>query len=461
MKINVLILTLAGALFFGPVFSQCESERAETIGQYWSREIAVSCTSSPTKLKTTVTKCSHVKHLKDGAGGWKIWTLVEWQGKYTSYHYSLKLYIEDVEPNDNQSGGTTNFFLTHAKTLEYKCIDLKNTRPIDLVNGSLQYYPVKEFGYRDLFNGEKDQAMSHPKKKNQPSKSATTVLQTETKVTENIDTTLIAAASVIDVENNVPYTTAQKSNALGVIIGIEKYRNIASVTYAENDATWVKEYFIKTLGIPGDRIYFKTNEDASLAEFEKIFSTDGWLERRCDSQTDVFIFYAGHGAPSLKDQKPYLIPQDGDPNYASSTGYPLERLYDNIAKLEIKHAFIFLDACFSGENREKQLILNDSRAALIKPKEVKSSDKLSIFSASAAEQISSAWPEKKHGLFTYFLLKGMRGDADSDSDGNVTVYEISEYLKKNVSYQAGFLDREQNPESRTTIPDEILVTINK
>ena len=83
------------------------------------------------------------------------------------------------------------------------------------------------------------------------------------------------------------------------------YKNISSVTYANRDAYWMREYFEKTLGVPSKNIYYKTNSDVSQAEFSKVFSEGGWLDKRIkDGQSDVFVYYAGHGAPARRQGGP-------------------------------------------------------------------------------------------------------------------------------------------------------------
>ena len=67
-------------------------------------------------------------------------------------------------------------------------------------------------------------------------------------------------------------------------------------------------------------------------------------------------------------------------------------------------------------------------------------------SSRAGDQISSGYPEKKHGLFTYFLLNGLRGNADQNGDRAITVSELEEYLVNTVKTAAGLLDREQTPQ---------------
>jgi hypothetical protein len=82
---------------------------------------------------------------------------------------------------------------------------------------------------------------------------------------------------------------------------------------------------------------------------------------------------------------------------------------------------------------------------------------VTVFSAAGGKEISSAWPEKKHGLFSYYLMKGMRGEADADKNKNITVGELGDYIKQNVSDMAGMLDREQNPTVKTMNKNQVLI----
>ncbi len=64
-----------------------------------------------------------------------------------------------------------------------------------------------------------------------------------------------------------------------------------------------------------------------------------------------------------------------------------------------------------------------------------------VLSASQADQISSSSYELKLGIFSYFLMKGMEGDADANKEGKITLVEMQSYLAENVGRQAGMLSR--------------------
>ena len=104
------------------------------------------------------------------------------------------------------------------------------------------------------------------------------------------------------------------------------------------------------------------------------------------------------------------------------------------------------------------MLLADARPVYIEVEGPTARGNVSVFAAATGKQISSAWPEKKHGLFTYFMLKGLRGEADRNADREITLDELSQYITGNVSETAGLLDREQTPQLFTADSQRVLVT---
>jgi hypothetical protein len=248
-----------------------------------------------------------------------------------------------------------------------------------------------------------------------------------------------------DVDKDIPTTQMQGENILAVIIGIEQYKYAPNVLFAERDAQTFYNYTKSVFGIPDRNIYLRINEGATSGEFHKIFAEDGWIARRLKKdKTEVIVYYSGHGAPDTKSKKGYLIPSDIDPNYAS-TGLSLDDMYSSLSKLEAKSVTVFLDACFSGESRSEEMLITGTRpVSILINNPILTSDKIGVFTASTGDQYSSAYPDKNHGLFTYYLLKALKGEACGD-DRNLTLVELFEYVRENVNNTAGYLDKEQTP----------------
>lgn len=252
-------------------------------------------------------------------------------------------------------------------------------------------------------------------------------------------------------------TSNKNSNAFAVVFGIESYRNAPSASNAVNDADIFREYLIKRFGLNRENIYLRLDEQATKGEFDKVFSSNGWLYRNTSKNSDVFIYYAGHGAPDLKTKETFLVPYDGDPNYASSTGFSINQLYENLSDLDVKSITLMMDACFTGSSRDNQLILADARPVYIDVQQGNIPSNMIVFTAASGNEISSGYSEKNHGIFTYFILKGLNGNADSNRDRKITVNEMSSYLSDNVTQQARKIGREQNPQMLGSDKNRILL----
>lgn len=264
----------------------------------------------------------------------------------------------------------------------------------------------------------------------------------------------------IDIEENIPQRAKiPNPKRWGVVIGIENYRNVSPVRFARRDAEYMKDYFVSVLGIAEENIYVAIDEDASLGTLKSVFDEGGWLSNNAGRQdNEVFIYFSGHGVSAPDGKDAYLLPYDGNPNYAANSAYDIDLLYRNLGKMESQHITFFLDSCFSGANRENEIILADARPVFIAFNPKAKGSNLSVFSASGGSQISSSYAQMQHGLFSYFLMKGLGGEADLNKDKKITQAELDRYLKDKVSVQARRMGREQDPELQSSDPARKIVT---
>jgi WD40 repeat protein len=285
-----------------------------------------------------------------------------------------------------------------------------------------------------------------------------------TKIEQPQRTVTLTAPILTSLADKAPTNAIpQFSDAVAVIFGIEEYRSAPPATFANRDATIFYDYAKSVFGIPERNIHLATNELATKGTFDKVFGEDGWISRRVTpNETEVFLFYSGHGAPAT-DKSQYLIPQDADPNYAKTTGVALNQLYESLNKLKAKHVMIFIDACFSGagrpiEKEQKPMLLADARPIFVTVEGPLAYGNMTVMTASTGAQISSGYPDQKHGLFTFYLLMGLHGEADLNSDKAVTVGELKNYLEKNIPDKALELyDREQTPVVQTNEVGRVIV----
>ncbi len=251
----------------------------------------------------------------------------------------------------------------------------------------------------------------------------------------------------IDAELAPPASRVKpKDHAYAVVIGVEDYRDLPKVDYAKRDAEMVRTYLTKALGYREQNVVMLLNDRVTKADMEARF--EKWLPKQVGDNKDaeVFVYYGGHGAPDLNTHQAFLVPYNGDPAYLETSAYPLNRLYETLGKLPAKSITVVMDSCFSGAGG-RSVIQKGARPMLIAVENpLMASKNMVVISAAAGNQISNAFPEKRHGLFTYYFLKGLQGDADANKDGAVDVEELYTFMKPQVETTARRMNAEQSPQ---------------
>jgi hypothetical protein len=249
-----------------------------------------------------------------------------------------------------------------------------------------------------------------------------------------------------DVDSNIPQTSKKNENTFAFIVANENYPD-APVPYSLNDGRMFAEYCEKAFGIPKANI--NMYEDATYGKLIAMMDKVKSIAEAYEGDATVVIYYAGHGFPDDKQSAAYLLPIDGSGSDITTTGYSLEKLYAELSKLPLKDAIVFLDACFSGAKREDDM-LAQSRGVAIKVKQERPAGKMLVFSASQGDETAHQMEEKHHGMFTYFLLKGIQ-----QNGGDVTMGDLTTYVTKNVKRQSVVINnKKQTP---TVIPSDAIL----
>ena len=250
------------------------------------------------------------------------------------------------------------------------------------------------------------------------------------------DVEIKRASLVSVVDENIPETNTKNNNTFAVIIANENYQSVAPVPYALNDGKIFREYCLKTLGIPEKQIKYIPN-----ATGNQIKAQINWLQTLAEVFTNphIIFYYAGHGIPDESSRTAYLLPVDGIGTDVS-TGYKLDDLYAVLGKMPAENVTVFMDACFSGSKREEGMLAS-ARGVAIKARSGMPQGNMVVFSAAQSDETAYPNNEEKHGMFTYFLLKKLQ-----DTQGDVTLQELGEYITLNVSQQSILLNgKSQTP----------------
>lgn len=229
--------------------------------------------------------------------------------------------------------------------------------------------------------------------------------------------------AVSDVDENIYITSSTNKETFVIIIANQDYHELSSVDFAINDGKIFKEYCNKTLGIPEQNIKYKEN-----ATLNNIRSQINWVKditRAHNGNAKVIFYYAGHGIPDETNNSSYLLPIDGIGNDPRSA-YSLNELYAQLGELSAKQITVFMDACFSGAKRDGGM-LTSARSIAIKAKSGTPKGNMIVFSAAQGDETAHQYNKKKHGMFTYFLLKKLQ-----ETKGEASLEELATYIKEQV-----------------------------
>lgn len=251
-----------------------------------------------------------------------------------------------------------------------------------------------------------------------------------------------------DIDSIVPPTSYVRNNTYALIIGNQNYRFVPDVPYAIHDARTFATYCQKTLGIPVENIHVcedATKEMIIEDEFE-------WVQNIRDrNSSHLIVYYAGHGVPDINDKnKAYILPTDvrgTKPN----KGIALNDFYSKLGDLAFEQTSVFLDACFSGINRDNSSVNEGMRAVEVQAEEGKiGTGSVVVFAAAQGNETAQGYTEQGHGLFTYYLLKEIQS-----TGGTVTFGALSDNIKDNVTRTAPQLKLRKTQTPTTNASDKV------
>ncbi|WP_321475426.1 caspase family protein [uncultured Paludibaculum sp.] len=237
----------------------------------------------------------------------------------------------------------------------------------------------------------------------------------------------------------------QAPRGFALVVGISRYEQegITTLKFPESDADAVYRVLISKEGggIPAENVHKLIGRDANLANIRR--EVEQWLPSVAAEQDRVVVYFAGHGF--VQRGKGYLAPWDIDPEHLDATGYPMQALGNTLAmKVKARWKTLFTDACHSGKinsettNEAVWSELNSSMDA---------AQFLSLVASIGAEKsYEDPLLSTGFGIFSYFLVQGLKGQADNDPcDGWVDASELVEYVRSNVRKYARDHGYQQTP----------------
>ncbi|NRB63647.1 MAG: caspase family protein [Saprospiraceae bacterium] len=213
-----------------------------------------------------------------------------------------------------------------------------------------------------------------------------------------------------------------------VLVGASQYKHMQSLRFTDDDAYQLFAFLKSPYGgaVPDEQISLLVDEDATRQNImDAMRSTFG----QADENDIVFFYFSGHGEQGA------FLPVDYD-GYNNQLWH--QDVRDIINEVPAKHKFVVADACHSGS-----IFLRRTPAHQILEKYYRvfanSDGGLALLMSSKGEEYSMEDNGLRAGVFSHYLIKAMRGAADQDYNGVVTVQETYAYVRRNVQLYTGYV----------------------
>lgn len=243
----------------------------------------------------------------------------------------------------------------------------------------------------------------------------------------------------------------------GLVIGIDKYTDgRLNLRCAAADARAIRDLMVdpECGCFPPENVRLLLDHEATT---ENVFRALARLSMTAAENDLVWVCYAGHAA--VRGDDAYWLTHDADVDDLFATALGSDRITRALSRLRSKRLLLILDCCHAAATA---LMKNPTR------QDVTAKDVFGRFeghgtitlAASDGKQRSVELSEVGHGAFTYFLTRGLRGEADMNDDGVVTADELWHYLRGKVTEASGRAGNLQTPMLIGAMTHDVALTLN-
>jgi uncharacterized caspase-like protein len=230
-----------------------------------------------------------------------------------------------------------------------------------------------------------------------------------------------------------------------VVIGVSDYEDsrIPTLRYAARDAQAVHDWLVAPTGgrYAPSKVKLLLNRNATNERIKDALFN--WLKQAIEEDV-VVIYFAGHGSPESPEaaQNLFLLPHNARYDNIAVTGFPMWDVETALKRfIKARRVVIIADACHAAGvgqgfdvavRADRGLQINPISAGLQSLSDV--GEGVCVISASRDREFSQESREwgGGHGVFTHYLLEGLKGSADFDRSGSVSVGEVTVYVSQQV-----------------------------
>ena len=250
--------------------------------------------------------------------------------------------------------------------------------------------------------------------------------------------------------------------ALIIAVGQHQFGADKNLRYPAKDAAAFYDFLTSPAGLAADPKNVRMLVDQNATR-EAILAAMRDMMNGANSTDVFFLYFSGHGQTVDNGQEYYFFTHDTrteDQNAIVSSALSRSEVRARLSNGKVRKKVLFLDACYSGMMASGGKSMGERREHLFQ--EMAGTDEALVVFTSSSDTERSFEDETLdggHGIFTYYVVKGLQGEADKaragNKDGKITVYELDRYLGDEVNARAlKTKDQPQRPKRDCTRCDD-------
>ena len=224
-----------------------------------------------------------------------------------------------------------------------------------------------------------------------------------------------------------------------VLVGVNRYQdeNLPSLQYSALDCQGLGEALKEATQSFRARevitLHDFTEKKPNLATFRHNLQK---IVANARSEDTILLYFSGHGVLEPQSQQVFLCLADTRKEHLTSTGLAIAELLEFLSDCRATQQLVWLDACHSGGmtlrgslSKQKPQSLDNPTPQLVKVLRQKAAQSQGFYALLSCDHTQQSWefPELGHGVFTYYLMRGLRGEA-ADTQGTIEADSLYQYV---------------------------------
>jgi uncharacterized caspase-like protein len=231
-----------------------------------------------------------------------------------------------------------------------------------------------------------------------------------------------------------------------LLVGVNDYQDIGlpSLRYPALDCQGLEKSLMKaTEGFPNKEIVVHHDFASKTPKLKNIRESLKKIVLHSRPNDSIMLYFSGHGMLDPSTQEAVLCFSDTNQNNLLNTGLPMQELVEILSKSPAKQQLLCLDTCHSGDMallggsaRDAETPVSNSTPQLMSVLRQRASQSKGFCALLSCDRGQKSWefPELGHGVFTYYLMQGLSGEA-ADTTGFIDADGLYKYVyRQTVQY---------------------------